>query len=89
MPQDNDTSLNERTKLAGQKSSKCKQATIKTNQSYIEESLGSSQACCSIEQQFKKEQTRKKERKKYFRHQWHATKHLTWNLGRLYNRSVI
>lgn len=28
MPQENDTTLNERTKLVGQKSSKCKQATV-------------------------------------------------------------
>lgn len=37
----------------------------------------------------KQQKERESEEERNSRHQWHATKHLTWNLDRFYNRSVF
>lgn len=69
----------EKDTLVGQKSSKCKQASLREIKATLKVK-GLVWAHCSIEQHLKKERERKEKRNG--RHQRHATKHLTRNLDR-------
>lgn len=63
----------------GRKPSKCKQASVR-DQRYAERS-GSSQAYATWRDDGNK---KKKGERRYNRHRWHATKHLTWTVDRFF-----